>query len=162
MELVSLDGRFVELAISAYQFGGGRSTSEERDWDANWLMIRGRVWDGHVSWAFHDPCMTTWEARELSGWLRGLADSNAATVKTAGPDELRMWLTEPNLTFELTGSDHGMISLVVHFDAESRPPRGSSDGDQGLGHEVRLELSTADLARAVDDWDRELVRFPER
>ena len=57
---------------AAYQFDVPPATAGERDWDANWLMIRGYVCtaDGR-QWAFLDPCLTTWEARNLSAWLRG-------------------------------------------------------------------------------------------
>ena len=162
MKLESLDGQFVDLTVTSYQFGGGRSVGDQRDWDANWLMVHGKVWDGDRSWEFSDPCMTTWEARELAGWLRGLTNASPETVESAEPDELRLWLTEPNLTFELAGTTEGLISLIVHFDAESRPPSGSSDDGQGLGHRVALSVPDAVLMRAVDDWDQDLTQFPER
>jgi len=138
VRLESLNGHFVELAVSGYQFGSGQSTSAGVDWDANWLMIRGKAWDGTQSWEFDDPCMTTWEARELSSWLRGLGNANPATVAAAEPQELRLWLTEPNLMFALHATSEGVTTLDVYFDAESRPPTGSNDDDAGLGHRVRL------------------------
>lgn len=75
VRLQSLDGLFVDIAVISYQFGRGQSTSDGADWDANWLIIRGKAWDGGESWEFDDPCMTTWEARELASWLRGFAAS---------------------------------------------------------------------------------------
>ena len=162
MRLESLDGQFVDLTVTSYEFGSGGSTGDQPDWDANWLMIRGRVWDSDRSWEFHDPCMTTWEARQLAGWLRGLTNANPRTVERAEADELRLWLTEPNLSFELAGITEGLISLVIYFDAESRPPSGSNDDQEGLGHRVELSVPDAVLTGAVDDWEQALTQFPER
>src|SRR5262245_40768680 len=46
VRLQSLDGKFVDIVVASYQFSGGRSSSDHVDWDANWLMIRGKAWDG--------------------------------------------------------------------------------------------------------------------
>ncbi|GGN72457.1 hypothetical protein GCM10010112_40760 [Actinoplanes lobatus] len=162
MRLESLNGLFVDIAVTGYQFASGQSRSEQVDWDANWLMIRGKVWDGTQSWEFHDPCMTTWEARELATWLRGLSKASPATVTAADPSELRLWLTEPNLMFALNGAAQGIATLGVYFEAESRPPNGSNDDDEGLGHRVRLTIPQADITAAVTDWEQEITQFPIR
>ncbi len=61
----------VELTIEAYQFPEIEPQSEH-DWDANWLVIGGKI-GGRLSWSFRDPCLTTWEAREFSAWLDDVA-----------------------------------------------------------------------------------------
>ena len=162
MRLESLNGHYVDLAVTSYQFASGQSRSEQADWDANWLMIRGEVWDGDQAWEFHDPCMTTWEARELASWLRGLSDANRATVAAADREERRLWLTEPNLMFTLNGASQGITTLDIYFNAESRPPSDSNDDDEGLGHQVRLTIPQADIAAAVSGWEEELAHFPVR
>lgn len=160
MKLESLDGRYVELTVSGYEFAGGPSTPDEPDWDANWLMIAGKVWDGDQSWAFHDPCMTTWEAQQLASWLRGLGNAHPATVESADPEELRLYMTEPNVMFELNRTSEGITTLDVFFDAESQPPSGLND--EGLGHRVRLTMPQADVAAAANEWERELMSYPIR
>ena len=162
MHLQSLDGLFVDLVVTSYQFGRGQSSDDEADWDANWLMIRGKAWDGAASWEFHDPCMTTWEARELASWLRGLGSADPKTITATDPAVVRFWMTEPNLMFTLAATSMGIVTLDVYFDAESRPPSGSNDDKAGLGHRVRLTIPQADLAVAVDDWERDLIAFPVR
>ncbi len=157
-----MDGHFVELIVTGYQFGRGQSTGSDVDWDANWLMIRGKAWDGDHSWQFHDPCMTTWEARELATWLRGLGNARPQTVAAAKPDESTLWLTEPNLTFAVDRASHGTSAVAVYFNAESRPPTGSNDDGVGRGHRVRLTIPQADLAEAVGGWEEELRSFPVR
>lgn len=158
VRLESLDGQFVELAVSGYQFGSARSTSSGVDWDANWLILRGKVWDGSQSWEFNDPCMTTWEARELAAWLRGLGTALAV----AEPGATKLWLTEPNLTFSVVESSQGVTTLDVHFDAESRPALGSNDEGDGLGHRVRLVVPQHDIAQAANHWEQGLAQFPVR
>lgn len=162
VRLESLNGHYVDLAVSGYQFASGQSRSEQVDWDANWLMIRAKVWDGDQSWEFHDPCMTTWESRELASWLRGLGDGNPATVAATDREEPQLWFTEPNLMFTLNGASQGVTTLHIYFNAESRPPSGSNDDAEGLGHQVRLVIPQADIAAAVSGWEDELTRFPVR
>ena len=72
MKLVSVDGATVDLRPLHYQFPG-TAAAGQYDWDANWLVVRGgvRLPDGRT-WSFSDPCLTTWEARSLGDWLRGV------------------------------------------------------------------------------------------
>lgn len=162
MRLESLDGHFVDLTVIRYQFGSGQSTSAVPNWDANWLVIRGKVWDGIQSWEFQDPCMTTWEAREVASWLRGLGNAHSATVEAADENELRLWLTEPNVMFELLRTSQGITELAVYFTLESQPPAGSNDDGQGLGHKVQLTIPQVAIAAAVTEWEADLSQFPVR
>ena len=102
MRLESIDGAVVELRPTGYQFprlvGDGH-----RDWDANWLVIEGagRTSDGR-SWDFSDPCLTTWEARSLGDWLRGVVSGAVAPTSFGGTgDEVLEIFTEPNLALSL-------------------------------------------------------------
>jgi hypothetical protein len=62
------------LHPAGYQFEVTPATADEEEWDANWLMICGNVRTADSRrWAFLDPCLTTWEARSLSAWLRAVA-----------------------------------------------------------------------------------------
>lgn len=162
MRLESVDGIFVELAVSSYQFGSRQSSSDDVDWDANWLVIAGKVWDGHRSWEFRDPCMTTWEARELASWLAGLAATNPVPADAVEDSERRLWMTEPNLTFEAVGAEDGLCVIDVFFDAEARPPTQSNDEGEGVGHRVRLTVPHVDITAAVADWSAELRDYPVR
>jgi hypothetical protein len=73
VRLASIDGSFLDLRIVGYQFPGTVGDGSGRGWDANWLVIRGEVNDGGRISAFQDPCLTTWEARQVAEWLRGVA-----------------------------------------------------------------------------------------
>jgi hypothetical protein len=163
VKLESLNGHFVELKVTGYQFGSDlRSTSLDVGRDANWLMIHGKAWDGAHSSEFDDPCMTTFEARELAAWLRELRDAGPVPAAAAERDRVWFWLTEPNLAFSLKSAFRGVTTLDVYFNAESRPPTGSNDDGEGLGHRIRLTMSQADIAKAVWHWDQDLQDFPLR
>lgn len=111
-----------------------------------------------VSRSLHDDL----EARALASWLRGLGKASPATVAATDPEEVRLWLTEPNLMFTLAATSQGITTLDVYFDAESRPRGDSNDDNEGLGHRVRLTIPQAEVAAAVGDWERDLTAFPTR
>ena len=158
MRLVSADGALAELRPTGYQFLQADNAAESHaDWDANWLVIRGdvRAADGR-SWSFTDPCLTTWEAERLSGWLhavsRGAADQDVAVF------------TEPNVSFFVDGRDGDRVRMRVRFSHESLPawfPRDAV-GWQAGEYSVALQVSAADLAQAARAWDRERQAFPAR
>ncbi|WP_017934281.1 WapI family immunity protein [Nocardioides sp. Iso805N] len=162
MRLESLDGAFVDLTVIGYQFASGVSTSSGPDWDANWLMVHGEAWDGVQSWAFDDPCLTTWEAKELASWLRGLGSGGPTVAAGGGPGHGRFLLTEPNLMFALIEAAQGITTMDIYFEAESRPPMASCDDGEGAGHKVRLTIPQSDLARAGEGWEHDLEEFPPR
>ncbi|HEU4676614.1 MAG TPA: hypothetical protein VFS29_11530 [Motilibacteraceae bacterium] len=169
MRLRSSDGTQFELRPVRYQFAGVRGSRCGRDWDANWLVIRGDVQlADRRSWSFEDPCLTTWEARELAAWLRGVASGAVQPTPFEGGGEERTWMfTEPNLALSLAARDDVTATVRVHLSLEARPPwlAGDDPGeDPGELFEFFVEV-TAPLnvvAQAADDWTAELATFPER
>jgi hypothetical protein len=156
MQLQSPDGASVDLRIT-----GGR-------WDPHgtWLQIRGHITlaDGKT-WSFENPCLTTWDAQELGGWLRDVA---AGTVPPSplvdGEPEGVLEFLEPNLAFsvEERTADRGRIR--IHFSLESLPPwlQNRAVRPSLLQYFVRLEVSAEDLIRAAESWMLELAEFSER
>jgi hypothetical protein len=71
MRLASSNGNSVTVRLDGYQYPA-ITGSDDRDYDANWLMVAGEVVNGARSWSFRDPCLLTWEAQELAGWLRSV------------------------------------------------------------------------------------------
>jgi hypothetical protein len=147
--LISEDEARVELRPARYQFGPSGSPG---DWDANWLIVHGgiRTTTGE-HWTFDDPCLTTWEARELSAWLRAAAEDRA-------PDGL-LTFTEPNLGFSITHDQEPMI-LRVHLSLESL--KVSEPPEDLYAYSLPLGLRRQDLLTAARAWDGELASFPER
>ncbi len=159
MRLVSGDGASITLHPAAYQFEVTPATADEQDWDANWLMIHGDVRTaGGRQWAFLDPCLTTWEARRLSAWLRDVAVGDAAARRR------HIAFTEPDLAFSLKHRRAGRVRLQVCFSHEALPPWAPRDHDgwQAGEYVLILDIGREDLAHAAKAWDLEHEQFPER
>lgn len=165
MKLKSGDGTVVALRPLRYQFG---PSPEPRNWDANWLVMTGHVElsDGR-SWSFTDPCLTTWETRELGSWLRGVLSGDVQPVAFGRKEYERLLVfTEPNLAFSLAGRGDGSATIPVHFSLGSLPPWLQGDGND-VGAEifeffVEVQLADGALSDAAASWEQELAAFPIR
>jgi hypothetical protein len=164
--LASSDGPLVDLSVTGYQFPQRVATSA-RDWDANWLCVHGNVTqaDGK-SWAFKDPCLTTWEGQALANWLREAA-AGIVPVSPIGlgeaAEERLLFFTEPNLAFSVESRARDHVGVRVHFSLEALPPWlcGPQQPDI-FDFVILLRLSLSDLADAADAWARDLAKYPER
>jgi hypothetical protein len=162
VRLTSTDGAVVELGPTGYQFPDTVADGQG-DWDANWLVIAGqvRLSDGR-SWAFTDPCLTTWEARSLGDWLWGVVSGVVVPTPFCGTgDEVLKVFTEPNVALSLARRTSSHATVRVHFSLESSPPWVTDDGDM-FNFFVSVEMPLAGLAAAVATWTEELAKFPER
>lgn len=159
MRLQSLNGHFVDLHVAGYQFDSLVSKSSDPSWDANWLMVRGHVWDGVQSWRFCEPCLTTGEAQELALWLRRPPPSEGSAAEAHR--EVTLDFIEPDLSFTRTTASE-TTTLAVHFKHGSSPlPYGDDDDLEGE-HTVLLTMPQAEISVAADIWDVELASFPMR
>jgi hypothetical protein len=152
MLLMSSNGNSVELRIDGYQFAK-RPAVPESGWDENWLIIAGCVNYGVESWAFHDPCLTTWEAQELGDWFR-----NAAEETRPG----RIDFIEPNLSFEAEPDDGAEVRVVVTVKGESAPPDSPEEIRWGTGRRLVLHMSLDALALAARGWQSAVAAYPTR
>lgn len=162
MKLLARDNSIVELSPVAYQFG---PSGTFRDWDANWLIIEGSVVlaDG-TAWSFKDPWLTTWEAKQLAGWLRAVASRE---VPPWGWDptaeDTDDWglcgFTEPNLAFSVAAYSANTASLRVHLSLESAQPGSESRLFEDF---VVLDILIVELKSALSEWESEIRVFPIR
>ncbi len=165
MKLVSVDGASVDLRPLRYEFPGIAGAGHG-DWDANWLVVGGevRLADGRA-WSFSEPCLTTWEARALGSWLRGVVTGKVRPTAFDGGDgdgeESLETFTEPNIALSLAARSDDAAVVRVHLSLESRPP-WLADGFDIFGFFVSLDVPLHALAAAADEWDRELAAFPVR
>lgn len=157
MRLQSTDGTTVELSIKDYQFG---SSNEPRDWDANWLVVAGAVAlsDG-ATWSFEDPCLTTWEARELLDWLRQVHAGHVQPSIWSSDEERLLVFTEPNIAFSLAARSEDSVTIRAHLSLESGPP---SESSELFDYFVPLEVTKTGLVDAFSDWEVSLRAFPVR
>jgi hypothetical protein len=155
MRLDGRAGRALELTIDGYQFPGMAAEPDGFDFDANWLIIRGRVSDGAREWTFRDPCLLTDEARELAAWLEAVA--------TDWRDLDATDFIEPNLEFRRVSAPGDAPVIRVTLRLEARPPwTGDVSEDDWDKHFIELELSREALAAAASDLRDELKRYPKR
>jgi hypothetical protein len=165
VRLLSRTGATVELAPASYQFG---PAAEPREWDANWLIIRAHVVLANGrSWSFADPCLTTWEARQLTSWLEGVVAGEVMPFEfDGGEDERLLMFTEPVVAFSLADRVGATVTLRVHLSLDARPPWDQDhigDDDVDLFDDfVELEMPVDALAAATAAWDEELSTFPIR
>src|SRR5918995_5476502 len=151
MILRSRDLSEFELRVSGYQF----PDMESDEWDANWLIVEGRISPvDERAWEFSDPALLTWEVERLSNWLEALASGR--------PVEDGEDFVEPNLRFEVVGSDEDTITIRVYFELESRPSWFFADVAGMNDLWVDLLVDSDDLRAAAEDLRRNLTRFPPR
>ena len=165
MRLDSEDGASVDLRLVGYQFPGAVG-APPGDWDANWLVVRGRVRlaDGRAR-SFTDASLTTWDARDIGGWLRGVVSGHVAPVRQDAPEEDLLAFTEPCLAFSLAARDEAGATVRVHLSLECAPPWLHQDGDDDVplfAFFVAVTVPLDAVARAADDWSAGLARFPAR
>lgn len=134
----------LSLSIVRYQF----PDISTGDYDANWLLIDGRVTLGDRSWTFRDPAATTVEMRNLADWFEGLA----------GGEPVEDWcgFIEPNLEFDRTSA----TKIRAAFAAESAPP-WARDGDDWTAHGLDV-LIDDQLNTAARSLREQLKIFPPR
>ena len=153
---------FLSLSPVGYQF----PDITDDQWDSNWLMIRGTARTPDEEWTFEDPAMTVHEAVGLGVWLHDVAAGRATLIED--DEDSHVWRgatqnLEPNIGLGLVQSTEDSATLRVFLWAESGPPSVQRD-DQLSDMEFFFDLTTsrAAIERAAEEWDSELVKFPER
>ncbi|RZL63112.1 MAG: hypothetical protein EOP29_30305 [Rhodococcus sp. (in: high G+C Gram-positive bacteria)] len=146
------DGRCsIDLTILRYEYPG-HQPREPKDWDANWLIISGRVEDDSRSWSFRDPCLTTWEAAELLTFLNR---------RTFTPGD-QIEFTEPNLALAVAHVTDHAIALEITLRAEAAPPEATHDTRWGDGETLTVIMDLANIHEATSEWAVNLASFPVR
>ena len=89
------------------------------------------------TWSFEDPCLTTWEAKELLDWLRQVQDGHVQPSASRSGDS---------------------VTVRVHLSLEAWPPEESELFDSF----VLIEMTPQALAAAFDSWAETVSAFPVR
>ncbi len=148
------------MSIAGYQYPGNTG-SGPHDWDANWLNVTGVL---HLpagrSHSFLDPCLTTWEVRELATWLAAVAAGIASPAEDEGLPDLTF--TEPCVAFGVEEGGKESIGLRVCLSLEAEPPFVVA-GQQGMfKNYVPISTSKAAVLRAAGELSSELSAYPVR
>ncbi|MDP9886081.1 hypothetical protein J2W21_003606 [Sinomonas atrocyanea] len=161
MKFVSRDGAIFELAVDSYQFPAREGAVFGRDADSNWLNVRGNLSlpDGRSS-NFRDPCLTTWDARELADWLRSVSCGHAPSLSSNdGPG---LVFDEPCLAFDAEQLEGDTAVLRVYLSLEAEPAFVVEGAHGMFENYVQLTMSLAELGRAAAEWDAEIKAYPVR
>ena len=165
MRLLSRDGASIEIRPTAYQFSANPRAQVGTDWDANWLVVRGDVKTASgFRWTFVDPCLTTWEARELAAWLRGVVDGLVAPAH-----RLVQQCWAPSVHRAKHRAPFGALvktqraRVRFHFSLDALPPWLDGRDRPGLFEYLLVfDVSTKDLAAAAEECDDDCKPFPVR
>jgi hypothetical protein len=183
------DGVEVELRIAGYQFPDAEVDPVGRGWDANWLVIAGRVRTAPgEEWTFRDPGLTTWEVAEVADWLEQAARDQVDAVPSwthaddeegvsaDGPDDQQDddqpywwdvlgengWLVfvEPCLSLGVAGRASERVEVLVGLGAEwAAPPLTAGAHDWTC---VAVRVTPEQLRAAVEELRAELAEHPPR
>jgi hypothetical protein len=150
MKLTDPTGISFALTISGYQF----PALEAAPFDSNWLDIRVDVTTDQGTWSATDPCLLTYEVKQLADWLDAIAvdrlvDSNCA-------------FTEPCLLFQLVGDETGERTLRIYFELELRPSWAPSKYASQEDLWVEFPLTAIDISSATKSLRTQLQRYPQR
>lgn len=148
-------GQYFTLQIERYE-----SADAKDQYDANWLMMRGKVQSRADEWEFLDPCLMAWEYQYLANWLRTIESPES---------EPGLRFIEINLMF-YKETIKGEPALVVEFCQECLPPHLRKVEQEYDGstiypyHEwnVIFPFRLNDFQEAADVIEEQLKQFPIR
>jgi hypothetical protein len=149
VRLKGREGNEVELRPVAYQHPDNRTDP----WESNQLLVDVRVATPRGTWEVVDPCLTTWEAKNLATWLL-----RATAVGTSQGSSV---FDAPNVTMTASRSGvDGWFRVQVVLELEERPPWAPDV--EGAPLKVELNVDTAQLLGAAKDLLSDLSDYPQR
>jgi hypothetical protein len=147
--LRSEKGDVVAVGLLGYQFPNLIS----EPWDSDWLNVQLDLTDADRAWSRVDPCLLTFEARELATWLREVAECS--------PSPGMLYFTEPCLAFEVVRENANSVVLRVFLSHEFRPPWAECPVAEDA-YSIDLIIARSDLLEASASLSSQLTLFPER
>jgi hypothetical protein len=165
VQLTSTDGAVFELRPSSYEYPDLTTADEP---DANWLIVHGTVRTAAgESWTFEGPDLSTWEAKELLGWLHAAAEGRLEPTDNPGSDLMthtRIFI-EPNLAFSIAAVEDEHTTLRVHLSLEAeagRPGRTTEPKPRIYEYSIPLRVDRVQLRTAAEQWSSDIAPFPAR
>ncbi len=105
MLLVS-DNKSLDFDIVSYQYPSFKSSNEEFDYDANWLVCKVKYIENDFTETYTDPCLLTYELGEVIDALSKIIDGDKDGYISA--------FMEPYLRVSIAGAED-KVMIVVCF-----------------------------------------------
>lgn len=161
--LCSSDGSRIDLDILGYEFPDGSDDPDYDTWDANWLVVRIKL----ISRAeecgdFVDPCLTTWELRQLISWLEAVGergDRGWSTSQT--PIDTRLEFTEQGLVLGLEECAESQLGIMFEFTADI-PGANAESFLRTQKKTARVAVNRHSLRVFIEELESLSSCFPER
>ncbi len=147
MLLKGQDGSEFELKIVGYEFPKSREK-----FDANWLIISGKLRSTTDNWEFCSPCIFTWDTEQWCNWFTKLGKQQLFSE-----EESFLVTYEIKLHLEVLKQEADTILLRLINEV-----RYDSVLKQWVKHVYDMPLSAANMAAAALEWCEEIKRFPTR
>lgn len=125
-------------------------------------MIEGTGFSPEGAWPFRWQALTPEDAVVLSDWVRRVATGQIPVQQPGVPQTASgngPYFIEPNLTLSLVEYQDTDAVLRIGLDLEFSPPWRKHDR-AGDPYGILCRLSSTDLIRAAEEWDREIAPFP--
>ena len=145
-----------------YEFPLSSVASGQAD---DWVVIALSAVSPLGSWSHQEACLMTWEAKEVSAWLRSVANGLVEPVEPDNGELLEpsLFFIEPALGFNLSNQTESAAELRVYLTYGLAPPWLDVDERcDPSGFFLPVAVPIGDLDRAADAWDQEWIAFPER
>ncbi|MFF7251534.1 hypothetical protein ACFZBU_47685 [Embleya sp. NPDC008237] len=152
MRLIGTDGHGIELGVAGYQFPDAVDPQQRQ----SWLIVEGSAHCPVGTWSFRWQALTADDAVALALWL-GRAAARPSDAEHDGRGHLDF--TEPNLAFDFTRSDSGLVELRVGLDLEFSPP-WRCRSRSGEPFVVTCQLAAESLSKAAAEWTAEITPYP--
>jgi hypothetical protein len=153
----SATGESFSISPMKYEFPLGTD-----EFDSNWLVISGEVRAPKRSWKFWDAGLLSWEAENISTWLRRAAAGRVLPVPDGEFETSSNVLdfVEPNLRLSVALATRERMDVRIHLAHEWAPP---SDGEDDYPEYVMtFSMAPGEWMDIANSWASELKPFAVR
>lgn len=144
MKLAEKDTSF-ELLITGYEYP---NTSFE-SYDSNWLIIQLSVSTTQGAWKVSDPCLLTYEVKQLANWFDKLNKGYF--------EETEYSFMERVIAFSVLEINQ-IKFLHICFYQEALPPWAMGQDE----YSINIKLSELDLKSSSEYLQKQLEIYPQR
>ncbi len=109
--------------------------------------------------------MFTWEARQISPWLRSAANGSVPVSESDAQGKVRASLEflEPNIAFSVAVIDSDSLTIRLHLRLECAPPSSFIERHKvSMDYSLQFRDSPANWMAMADALDEELLAYPRK